>query len=120
MLRALEKLGFGELRGIDISEEQIGIVRNSGLNKVEVADALTFLHDKLQTYDAVTCMDLAEHLTKPEPVELLSLIAGALKPGGRLFIRTPNMDSPWPHVFASGDFTHETLLNAHSLLSTTG
>jgi 2-polyprenyl-3-methyl-5-hydroxy-6-metoxy-1,4-benzoquinol methylase len=116
MLRALEKLGFGELRGIDISEEQIGIARNSGLNKVEVADALTFLRDKLQTYDAVTCMDLAEHLTKPELVELLSLIAGALKPGGRLFIRTPNMDSPWPHLYASGDFTHETLFNSTSIV----
>ena len=61
-------------------------------------------------------MDLAEHLTKPELAELLSLIAGALKPGGRLFIRTPNMDSPWPHLYASGDFTHETLFNSTSIV----
>lgn len=123
LIMALHQLGFDHVQGIDISEEQIQIARQSGLMEVEVADATEYLKGKSGLFDAVFCMDLVEHLTKSELVELLLQIRKALKPNGRLYIRTPNMDSPWPHVYASGDFTHETLLNANSirqLLGSTG
>jgi 2-polyprenyl-3-methyl-5-hydroxy-6-metoxy-1,4-benzoquinol methylase len=123
LIMALHQLGFRHVQGIDISEEQIQIARQSGLVETEVADATTYLNDKFGLFDAVFCMDLVEHLTKSELVELLLLIRKALRPNGRLYLRTPNMDSPWPHLFASGDFTHETLLNANSirqLLGSTG
>ena len=123
LIMALNQLGFDHVQGIDISEEQIQIARKSGLVDVEVADATSFLNGKSGQFDAVFCMDLVEHLTKSELVALMLQIRKALKPNGRLYLRTPNMDPPWPHVFASGDFTHETLLNAHSirqLLGSTG
>lgn len=115
LIRALHQLGFHQTHGIDISEEQVQIAKQSGLAQIEVADAITFMTDKSAVYDAVFCIDLIEHLTKSELVELLLLIRKALRPNGWLYLRTPNMDSPWPQLFAAGDFTHETLLNATSV-----
>lgn len=120
LMVALHQLGFEKIQGIDISEEQIQIARQSGLNEAKVADATAYLKDKFGLFDAVFCMDLVEHLTKSELVELLLLIRQALKPNGKLFLRTPNMDSPWPHVYASGDYTHETLLNTNSIRQVLG
>jgi len=115
LIRALKHMGFQHTYGIDVSEEQIQIARQSGIVEVEKADAIKFLNDRSGQFDAVFCMDLVEHLTKSELVELLLMVLKALKPKGRLYLRTPNMDSPWPHLYASGDFTHETLFNTTSI-----
>ena len=114
-IRALKQLEFKHTYGIDLSEEQVQIARQSGIVEVEKADAMMFLDDKSGQFDAVFCMDLVEHLTKSELVDFMLMILKALKPNGRLYLRTPNMDSPWPHIYASGDYTHETLLNATSI-----
>ena len=50
-------------------------------------------------------MDIIEHFTKNELVELLSLIKNKLNPGGKAIFRTPNLDAPLTTVFANGDFT---------------
>ena len=62
----------------------------------------------------ITGMDIIEHFTKDELVELLQLIKGKLNPGGVAIFRTPNMDAPVASAFALGDFTHENYLNASS------
>lgn len=59
-------------------------------------------------------MDIIEHFTKDELVELLQLIQSKLKKGGMAIFRTPNMDAPIATAFAIGDFTHENYLNASS------
>jgi hypothetical protein len=59
-------------------------------------------------------MDIIEHFTKDELVELLQLIQSKLKSGGLAIFRTPNMDAPVASAFALGDFTHESYLNASS------
>ena len=41
-------------------------------------------------FDAITLFDVIEHL--PDPVQTLRAIYRTLKPGGRLFIQTPNID----------------------------
>jgi Methyltransferase domain len=41
--------------------------------------------------DAVTMWDVLEHV--PQPVAALAQVRGWLKPGGRLFLNVPNMES---------------------------
>ena len=43
-----------------------------------------------QTFDAAFALDISEHVYDPEWLEILRAIRGALKPGGRLYIHTPN------------------------------
>ena len=46
------------------------------------------------SYDVVTCFEVIEHV--PNPVEVLHALRGALRPGGVLFISTPNRDITSP------------------------
>jgi 2-polyprenyl-3-methyl-5-hydroxy-6-metoxy-1,4-benzoquinol methylase len=50
-------------------------------------------------YDAVTLMDLIEHLA--DPGRLLEQVAAILRPGGMLGVKTPNLDCPQADVFGA-------------------
>jgi 2-polyprenyl-3-methyl-5-hydroxy-6-metoxy-1,4-benzoquinol methylase len=49
-----------------------------------------------ETFDCVTLIEVLEHLSAPEIRELLAQVGRLLKPGGRLFLTTPNYASTWP------------------------
>ena len=44
-----------------------------------------------ESFDAVTLWDVLEHV--PEPVEFMKTCAALLKPGGKLFLNVPDLDS---------------------------
>lgn len=114
LLSELKSAGFSNLLGMDLSTEQVQMAHTMGLNYVEEGDALQFLKDTNRKFDLILGMDIIEHFTKDELVELLSLIRSKLNPGGMAIFRTPNLDAPISTVFANGDFTHENYLNASS------
>ena len=70
------------------------------------------------SFDAVTLWDVLEHV--PEPVEFMRLCGTLLKPGGRLFVNVPDLDSlearvlgkRWPLLLAE----HLNYFNRRSLL----
>jgi 2-polyprenyl-3-methyl-5-hydroxy-6-metoxy-1,4-benzoquinol methylase len=57
------------------------------------------------TFDAVTCFETIEHLTLPEACDLLAGARSALRPGGRLYVSTPNIHHPWAYLRSA---THRT------------
>ena len=93
-----------------------GQVMNDGMGyfQVVLGDAMQFFRSSEEQFDVITGMDIIEHFTKDELVELLQLIQSKLKKGGMAIFRTPNMDAPIATAFAIGDFTHENYLNASS------
>lgn len=119
---ACKELGYTQLLGIDLSKEQISVGHSLNIKELIYADANVWLNEKAQSYDFISAIDLVEHLTKDELLNLLINIFTALKPGGTLLIRTPNLDCPLSNVYARGDFSHEVFLNKSScnqvLLST--
>ncbi len=114
LLMALKKAGYTNLLGMDLSDEQVKMAHEMGVSEVVLGDAMQFLRDESEGFDVITGMDIIEHFTKDELVELLQLIKGKLNPGGVAIFRTPNMDAPVASAFALGDFTHENYLNASS------
>jgi 2-polyprenyl-3-methyl-5-hydroxy-6-metoxy-1,4-benzoquinol methylase len=99
---------------MDLSGEQVKLAHSLGVDCVKEQDALSFLKESSETYDLIFGMDIIEHFTKNELVELLTLIKTKLNPGGKAIFRTPNLDAPLTTVFANGDFTHENYMNASS------
>lgn len=114
LLMALKKQGFTNCMGMDLSEEQVKMAHSFGLSQVQWGDALAFLKSNKEPFDAILGMDILEHFSKDELVELLQLIHQSLSPNGIAIFRTPNMDAPMATVFANGDFTHENYMNASS------
>lgn len=123
LLAALKEQQFLNIKGIDVSPESVEIAHSFGIPEVECIDIRDFFKREQQTFDLICGMDIIEHFTKDELVDLLQLIHQQLKPGGMVIFRTPNADAPSGSIFAQGDFTHETILNANSseqLLMSTG
>jgi 2-polyprenyl-6-hydroxyphenyl methylase/3-demethylubiquinone-9 3-methyltransferase len=91
--------------GIDMGSEVIDVARlhllQSGLKvdyrecSAEQLAAELSSNKAAQAFDAITCMEMLEHV--PEPAAILAACARMLKPGGKLFLSTLNRT---PQAFA--------------------
>lgn len=114
LIKAINELGYTNTEGIDLSQEQVKMSKEFGVEGIVEAEAHEFLADKNEKYDVIFAVDLIEHLGKDELVDFLELVKKSLKKGGKVLFRTPNMDAPLSAVFAFADFTHEVFLNKSS------
>lgn len=114
-LHFLRHEGYRRIRGIDLSREQIAAARQLGIAEAEEAEAVTFLRQHPETYDLIVAFDVLEHFTKDEILVFLDGVYAALRPGGRILLRTPNGDSPYASWIRYADFTHETVLTPSSV-----
>ncbi|MHC4956176.1 MAG: methyltransferase domain-containing protein [Planctomycetota bacterium] len=55
--------------------------------------------------DVVVCFEMIEHVSLTEAREIVAGIARVLRPGGRLFLSTPNIHHPWSYLRSA---THKT------------
>jgi len=107
LLRFFARRGYQNLVGVDVSPEQVQLARRHTAH-VEQGDLLGFLHGHAGKFDLLTGLDIIEHLTKDEVLCFLDACHGALRPGGRIVLQTPNGESPFGGSMRYGDFTHET------------
>ena len=115
-LRYLRARGCRDCVGVDISPDQVAFCRAQGLDNVElVEDLFRYLEAHAGTFELVTMNDVLEHFTKDEIVRLLILTKGALKPGGRIVVRTPNISCAYGPYGRYIDFTHEIVFSELSL-----
>lgn len=112
---ALHEVGYQNVHGIDISQEQVEIARANGVQEVERAEALPYLTANPHAFDAIVASHIVEHVAPAACVELLRASGAALRKGGRLVVLTPNAGSPLglPNTF--GDLTHVVHFTATSL-----
>jgi len=64
-----------------------------------------------ESFDVVTCFDVLEHLY--EPRQVMTKVAGWLKPGGIFYVLVPNVDSAEARVF--GSYWHGLEMPRHLL-----
>lgn len=114
LVKSLIDAGYTSTSGIDVSEQMVEVAQALGILQVKQGDVSDFLRQHKSSFDVITGIDIIEHFTKDELVQLLILIKEALKPNGVAIFRTPNVDAPYATIFANGDFTHENYLNSSS------
>ncbi len=87
-LKLAEEMGW-QAEGIDFDPAAVEAARSRGLNAhLGSADALNLKH---ATYDVITISHVIEHVH--DPIALLSSLFSGLKPGGMLWLDTPNLES---------------------------
>lgn len=102
----LEKMGFHNIKGIDIDDSQIDFGKKLGLNVELVEDTVDFLNQCKEQYDAVIAFDVFEHMHKDELVLVLSKIYSLLKKEGVLICKVPNANHPLSMRYRYIDWTH--------------
>ncbi|WP_174591665.1 class I SAM-dependent methyltransferase [Methanocella conradii] len=111
----LEKEGYKNYIGIDISEENINFCRNHNFN-VKLYDVFNFLTDNTEPFQAIIANDIIEHFNKEEIVKLFDLIKNNLSEDGIFIVKVPNASNP---ITGSSsrycDFTHEVNFTEESL-----
>jgi 2-polyprenyl-3-methyl-5-hydroxy-6-metoxy-1,4-benzoquinol methylase len=75
--------------GIDTEEEMVKICCKKGF-KVFQSEALSFLEDKIETYNGIFCSHIIEHMMPEKVLNLFRLCFSALKSEGMLVVITPN------------------------------
>jgi len=113
MLEYLRKQGFSNLKGIDISEEQISIARKKGFD-VDIADANEFLQKNKNRFTIVIALDFVEHFYREELLSLFQGIYNSLEKGGLFFFHTPNGQTILTSELFYGDLTHLTIFTPNS------
>ena len=107
--------GYVNISGYDISEEQVKIAHKLGIKNIHCMSIEDYFA-KGEKVDVLMGLDIIEHFTKDELIDFLTQAKSCLNPGGKIILRTPNMDAPQTSVYAFGDISHETLLNKSSAL----
>jgi 2-polyprenyl-3-methyl-5-hydroxy-6-metoxy-1,4-benzoquinol methylase len=114
LLEWLCENGFTNVEGVDVSDEQVNIAVARGLS-VRRDDAFAALQNRQQAFGAVIAIDVVEHFTKDENLQLFQAVSRSLVPGGAFIIQTPNGDALLPGPVIYGDLTHMTIFNSNSL-----
>lgn len=107
LLYCLQKEGYTNTSGVDISAQQIETAKKAGVRNLVNEDVISFLRKKKNTFDAIVSQSMIEHLTRDEIFEFLDLAHAALKPGGVMIIRTPNASGIFGASIVFCDLTHE-------------
>ena len=114
-LLMLMKAGYSNLRGVDLSNEQIALAHRLGVHVAEIGTLQHAIADETNV-GMITMFDVIEHLTRIEAIEVLQSIYRALSDNGVLVMRTPNIDARLGSALSYGDLTHEMHLNKYSAL----
>ena len=113
MLEYLRKNGYKNLKGIDISEEQIKFSHQKEFD-VEVANAIDYLAQSKGKFDIIIALDFIEHFHKEELVTLFEEIYNKLDEAGLFLFHTPNGQSILSPNLVYGDLTHLTIFTPNS------
>lgn len=111
----LNKKGYTNYFGIDISKQQIEFCRKNITGKVKTIDAFKFLRDKKNEFDVIIMNDLLEHMPKNRLINFLDLIYISLRNNGAAIIKVPNMSNPFGLRSRYIDMTHEVGFTENSL-----
>ncbi len=111
---SLNRLGYSNVLGIDISEDLVKLAKNKGLNCI-IIDAFSFLANCDKKLDVILAFGLIEHFSKKEVNRFLKLCYNSLKDGGMLILKTPNANNPFSLKWIYGDITHQIAFNDTSL-----
>lgn len=105
----MSQKGFRSLHGTDFSPSDVAVaIQQLPHAQVVQGDATEQLRQRGGQLDVVHAKDVIEHMTKDEFIHFLQAAHAALRPGGRIWLRSFNAQAPLSGMTRYGDFTHES------------
>ena len=114
LLHNLKEMGYSNIIGIDTSKEQITLANELGISEAKHLDIDVFLQEH-RSFDVIFMMDILEHLSKQEVIEILDQVNYALKDDAFIIMHVPNAEGLFGMRMRYGDFTHELAFTARSI-----
>lgn len=115
-LKYCKNLGYVNYVGVELSKGQVEYARTVvGIDHVIFEDGLEYLGKMPGMFDLIVANDFIEHLTKARGVEFVSLVMRALRPGGRIILKTGNMAAFGGLVIWCNGIDHECGYTERSL-----
>lgn len=111
----LQRLGYQNVKGVDISAEQVELSKRLGIDNIVESDIKDFFLKNREKFDLIFMKDILEHFSKDETIDILKAVFGALDTNGLVLIQTSNAASPFSGRIRYGDFTHEISFTDTSL-----
>jgi SAM-dependent methyltransferase len=111
----LNKEGYKNVTGIELSPGRVETAREVGLLNVEHGDIFTYLKDNKNPIDVILMINIIEHFPKGVILQALRLAYNALKNGGLIVMQVPNAMSPFFGRTFYSDFTHEVAFTPVSI-----
>jgi 2-polyprenyl-3-methyl-5-hydroxy-6-metoxy-1,4-benzoquinol methylase len=115
LIFCLKHLGYQNVKGVDISSEQVALARSLGIEEVECLNMHDFMRGEQQAFDVVFLMDILEHLSKEELLDSLDQVYLSLRNNGLAIIHVPNAEGIFGMRAQYGDLTHETGFTQQSI-----
>lgn len=112
---SLKKMGYRNVKGIDINPELIAVAKSKFLDVELVDDTVAWLKNFHEEYHVVLCFDVLEHIPKEEQISFLQSIYNAMKPNGVFVCTVPNANSTFASRWRYIDYTHTISFTEHSL-----
>lgn len=120
-LAACLKLGYRNLAGADFGIAHKNNIRNWAPDRItlhEIQDNIgEFLSDKKEQFDFIHMSHVIEHIPKYSLLWIADALYWALKPGGELLLRTPNMEGPCANSSLYVTLSHEYGFAGSNLMS---
>lgn len=111
----LKKYGYTNIIGIDDSSEQVQFAKDLGIDEVIKGDISEFVRNNKEKIDVVLLMDVIEHLSLSDTMNLLEGINKCLTEGGKVIMHTPNAEGVFGMRIRYGDLTHEQAFTPMSM-----
>ena len=115
-IHSLKLAGYKNLRGIDISTEQVELAQSLGVDDVTIGENIETLKSyESNVIDAILLMDIIEHYSFDQLFQLLDEVIRVLKVGGQILLQTPNAEGLFGMRARYGDITHEIAFTPRSI-----
>lgn len=107
LIFCLREQGYFNVKGVDLSPQQVDLAHKLGITNIECRDMRSFLSGNENSFDVVFLMDILEHLDRAELINLLVQVRKSLRKYGIVIIHTPNAEGIFGLRMRYGDLTHE-------------
>jgi cyclopropane fatty-acyl-phospholipid synthase-like methyltransferase len=104
----LQEAGYWNIAGADVSAHQVATAHQLGIVQAECADILPYLErTESDSVDAVLLIDVLEHLTLDQMLQIMDEVFRVLRSGGECLAHVPNAEGLYGMRVRYGDLTHE-------------